>query len=199
MSKIFLIAIAFFILLVGLVFFLVADEKSIDSSTEEAPVQANQIITNNMQPLILESQAFQANSDIPTKYTCDGNQVSPPLSIFGVPNGTRSMALIVHDPDAPVSGGFTHWTVWNIDPAISGVSEGSVPAGAVEGLNGSSKKGYTGPCPPSGVHHYQFMLFALDAKLDLLAASTGKAELEQAMQGHILEQTTLVGLYQRSK
>lgn len=197
MKRVPLLIVILLVLLVGLVFFLVTDEKKGSSQGGNNSIQVNQIISNNMKPLTLTSSAFSENGNISSKYTCDGDQMIPPLSISGVPDETKSLALIVHDPDAPVSGGFTHWTVWNIDPAMSDILEGQAPSGATEGVNGSGKNGYTGPCPPSGIHHYQFILYALDTKLNLLPASAGKAELEQAMQGHILEQTMLVGLYQR--
>ncbi|MBI4021803.1 MAG: YbhB/YbcL family Raf kinase inhibitor-like protein [Candidatus Andersenbacteria bacterium] len=143
----------------------------------------------------LTSSAWQENGIIPTKYTCDGDDVSPPLTITGVPAGAQSLAMIVDDPDAP-AGDWVHWTAWNIPPSINEISEGSTPAGAVEGATDFGKPGYGGPCPPSGEHRYQFKLYALDGTLDL-PASAGKAEVEQAMAGHILGQALLVGRYSR--
>jgi len=144
--------------------------------------------------LTITSTAFTANAMIPAKYTCQGQSTSPALHIAGLPSGTRSVAIIVHDPDAPRAGGFTHWVVCNIDPAPD-VDAGF--KGGSEGLNGTGKPGYIGPCPPSGIHHYHFMVYALDLKLKL-DKSPDKAQLEKAMEGHILAKGELVGLYQKS-
>ena len=145
--------------------------------------------------LSVSSPAFQANSMIPAKYTCEGASTSPALHVGMYPSQTKSLAIIMHDPDAPHAGGFTHWVAWNIDP-MQDIPESY--KGGVQGMNGGGKAGYTGPCPPSGVHHYHFMVYALDTKLDL-SAQAGKAELEKAMQGHIVAQGDLVGLYQKAK
>ena len=102
----------------------------------------------------------------------------------------------MHDPDAPRQGGWTHWVVWNIDPATKEIAENTVPAGAVQGRTDSGTNKWGGPCPPSGTHHYQFMLYALDTMLDLPDTTT-KSDLEKAMAGHIMEQSTLVGTYAR--
>ena len=150
----------------------------------------------NAPSLKITSDAFSANGNIPKKYTCEGEQVSPPLSISGIPSATKSLALIVHDPDAPLKGGFTHWVVWNIDPSMHKISEGF--KGATQGLNGAKEAGYIGMCPPSGIHHYHFIIYALDTKLELRNQS-GKAELEKSMNGHILAQGEMVGLYKKSK
>lgn len=144
----------------------------------------------------LSSSAFGPNESIPSQYTCDGADQSPPLTISDVPEGTVSLALIVDDPDAP-RGDWVHWLVWNIDPATTDIAENSAPSG-VQGTTDFNRTGWGGPCPPSGTHKYQFKLYALDATLDL-DASARKAELESAMEGHILEQSMLVGTYQRSQ
>ena len=144
----------------------------------------------------LASTAFKNNGQIPAKYTCDGENISPPLSITELPQGTQSLVLIVDDPDAPV-GTFTHWLVWNIDPQTTLISEGNVPEFAVQGKNDFGKNEWGGPCPPSGTHHYQFELHALDQKLDF-APTIDKDNLEKAMQGHILSYAQLIGLYQRN-
>lgn len=146
--------------------------------------------------LKITSSAFSNNGNIPVKYTCEGQQVSPPLDISGVPAGAKSLAVIVHDPDAPVKGGFTHWVLWNMDPSAKNIPEGF--KGAAQGLNGAQKPGYFGMCPPTGTHHYHFRVYALNTKLDL-SPQTGKEGLEKSMQGHILAQGDLVGLYKRSK
>ncbi len=146
--------------------------------------------------MILISPAFDNDTVIPKKYTCDGGDINPELQIQNVPHGTKSLALIVHDPDAPMKGGFTHWVVWNIDPETSVIKEESVPPDAIEGRNGAGRIGYMGPCPPSGMHHYHFQLYALNAKLNLPATSS-LGEIEAQIDGHLISQTDLVGLYER--
>ncbi len=165
--------------------------------TEPAPATPTEA-SGDAQPdgeLQLTSSAFGENEAIPVRYTCDGDNVSPPLTISGVPDAA-SLALIVDDPDAP-GGSFVHWTVWNIDPATAEVAEGTVPGNGSEGLNGGGRAGYTGPCPPSGTHRYIFTLYALDAALTIDPESSGKAELEVAIEGHILAQAELTGRYER--
>lgn len=143
----------------------------------------------------IASPAFAHNGEIPAKYTCDGADVNPPLIVEGVPAGTKSLALIVDDPDAP-AGTWVHWVVWNIPPAIGEIRENSVPAGAGEGRTDFRRPGYGGPCPPSGTHRYFFKLYALDTALSLDPATT-KKDLEKAMKGHIVAQSELIGLYSK--
>ncbi len=143
----------------------------------------------------IESRAFMPGGTIPARYTCDGPDVSPPLRITGVPPGAKSLALIVDDPDAP-GGTWVHWVVWNIAPDTAAVGEGRAPGGAEQGTNDFGKRGYGGPCPPSGVHRYFFRLYALDARLEPGGKATG-ADLERAMKGHVLGQAELVGRYGR--
>ncbi|MBI5286637.1 MAG: YbhB/YbcL family Raf kinase inhibitor-like protein [Deltaproteobacteria bacterium] len=150
-----------------------------------------------MAELKLSSPAFENNGYIPSKYTCDGRDISPPLVISNVPQNAKSLALIVDDPDAPM-GTWVHWVVWNIDPKTERIEEGTVPKGALEGMNDFRKKDYGGPCPPSGAHRYFFKLYALDTILDLKGNVT-KADLEKAMNGHILAQTQIIGLYKRGR
>jgi hypothetical protein len=145
--------------------------------------------------LSISSPAFNANTMIPAKFTCEGASVSPELHLRDFPSQTKTLAIIVHDPDAQMQGGFTHWVAWNIDPAKD-IPEGF--KGGVQGMNGAHKAGYMGPCPPTGVHHYHFMVYALDTRLDI-SANSGKADLETAMKGHILAQGDLVGLYKKAK
>ncbi len=144
-------------------------------------------------PLTITSPSFINNGSIPLKYSCEGQKINPPLQVSGVPATAVSLALIMHDPDAPIAGGFTHWVMWNI-PVNGKITENY--KGANQGLNGAQQYGYTGMCPPSGTHHYHFMVYALDTKLSL-DSKTNKAALEKAMQGHILAQGDLVGLYQK--
>lgn len=143
----------------------------------------------------ISSTAFRHNQNIPSKYTCDGDKISPPLSISEVPATAKSLVLIVEDPDAP-GGDFTHWLVWNIDPKIREIAEGKEPAGSFAGTTDFGKVGYGGPCPPSGSHRYFFKIYALDTNLEL-PASTEKQELLKAISGHIRDQGELIGLYSR--
>jgi Raf kinase inhibitor-like YbhB/YbcL family protein len=147
-----------------------------------------------MKELTVSSPAFENNKLIPSKYTCDGDNVNPPLTIEGVPDGTKSLVLIVDDPDAPM-GTWDHWIVWNILPTNK-IEENTVPG--TEGINDYRKHSYGGPCPPSGTHRYFFKVYALDAKLDL-SSNSRKKDVEKAMQGHILAKGELVGLYRRSR
>jgi Raf kinase inhibitor-like YbhB/YbcL family protein len=144
----------------------------------------------------ITSSAFQEGGNIPSKFTCDGSDISPPLQIAEVPSGTKSLALVVDDPDAP-SGLFTHWMVWNISPQTNTIEEGSTPKG-VDGTNDFGKSGYGGPCPPSGTHRYYFKIFALDRELDL-PPGTKRSQLDAAMKGHVVEQGELIGRYSRKK
>ncbi len=143
----------------------------------------------------LTSSVFENKDLIPSKYTCDGEDVNPPLNISDIPEKTKSLVLIVDDPDAP-SGTWDHWIVWNILPSVSKIEENSVPEGAVQGMNDFGKQSYGGPCPPSGTHNYHFKLYALDTKLEI-ESSSKKEEVKEAMEGHILEQAELIGKYQR--
>jgi len=152
--------------------------------------------------MILTSSAFTHNGAIPRRYTCDGADVSPPLAWTGVPEGTKSLVLIVDDPDAPDPAApkmtWVHWVLYNIPPGESGIPEAAKtpPAGALSGVNDWKRTGYGGPCPPVGRHRYFHKLFALDSLLEGLSKPT-KSAVEKAMQGHILAQTELVGTYQR--
>ena len=148
----------------------------------------------------LKSSAFEAGGMIPKQYTCDGQDVSPPLSWSDVPNGAKSLALIADDPDAPM-GTWVHWVAWNI-PATARVLEehvpkrDSLPNGMKQGTSDFRRVGYGGPCPPSGTHRYFFKLYALDSAVTL-PPSTTKKDLENVMQGHILQQAELMGKYTR--
>src|SRR6266540_2266969 len=142
-----------------------------------------------MAELRISSTAFADQQSIPAKYTCDGEDINPPLLIEDVPAGTKSLALIIEDPDAP-SGMFIHWTVWNINPRIREIMENSVPKEAIAGKNSWHRNSYGGPCPPSGTHRYMFKLFALDTVLDM-AGGADKDQMEDAMEGHILAKAQL--------
>jgi hypothetical protein len=149
----------------------------------------------------LISPAFDNEGTIPSKYTCDGDDVIPPLEMVDVPSKTKSLALIVEDPDVPTSirpdGMWDHWLVWDIDPATSKIEEGQTPDGVV-GKNTGGDDGYMGPCPPDKEHRYFFRLYALDVENLNLDAGAKKDDLLQAMQGHILQEAVLMGRYDRS-
>ncbi|MBI5765615.1 YbhB/YbcL family Raf kinase inhibitor-like protein [Candidatus Falkowbacteria bacterium] len=143
----------------------------------------------------LTSPAFEPNQSLPKPYTCGGKNVNPPLIISGVPDGAKSLALIVDDPDSP-SGDFSHWLVWNISPDTREIAENSVPNGAAVGLNDFGRSTYDGPCPPSGVHRYNFKLYALSDNL-VLDENTNKNKFKEALNDRVLEQAVLTGLYKR--
>lgn len=155
---------------------------------------ADNISTSTMK---ISSDAFLNNGALPAKFTADGEKINPRLMIDGVPQAARSLMLVVDDPDAP-SGTFTHWTVWNIDPAVAEIAENSVPAGAVQGITSDGEPGYVPPAPPSGTHRYYFKIYALDTKLDL-RESAGISELMSAVKGHIVDKAELMGSYGRKK
>ena len=140
--------------------------------------------------LIVSSPAFKNNNKIPPKYTCHGEDVNPQLDVQNLPEGTKSMVLIVDDPDCPL-GDWVHWIVWNIKP-INSIRENSIPG--VEGMNDFNKHSYGGPCPPSGTHRYFFKVYALDSDLSL-TVHTRKRGLLQAMNGHILAKGEIIGLF----
>ena len=141
----------------------------------------------------LSSPAFTPNSPIPSKYTCDGVNVNPPLEIKNIPAHTKSLVLIVDDPDAPM-GVWLHWLMYNIPAATGKIEENSIPG--TQGVNDFHKKNYGGPCPPSGIHRYFFRISALDTILKLSEGETRKT-VEKAMEGHVLGKTELVGTYKR--
>jgi len=152
------------------------------------------------QPLELTSAAFGSGEAIPARYTCDGEDISPPLAWGDSPPGTGSFALIMDDPDAP-AGTWVHWVLYNLPAEGRSLSEavpsdGDLPDGGRHGQNNWRRLGYGGPCPPSGTHRYFFKLYALDVTLDLDAGATQK-ELSQAMEGHILAEGQLMGTYTR--
>ncbi len=150
---------------------------------------------------MLIQSVFESQQPIPTKYTCDGENVSPPLKFLQIPKGAKSLVLIVDDPDAP-HGTFDHWVVWNLPPHLKEILEGAeefkrLSPPPQQGINSFKKSFYQGPCPPAGKpHHYHFKLYALDIQLALTGGAT-KQQVEEAMQGYIVDWTELVGTYQR--
>lgn len=165
----------------------------------DAPVRVDATPTGTV-AWTLSSPAFAAGQDIPVRYTCDGEDLSPPLRWSDPPEGTRSLALIMDDPDAPL-GTWTHWVLFNLPPDQQVLAEGLPPRnkldnGAVQGKNSWRRFGYGGPCPPTGTHRYRFTLYALDTVLDL-GPGTDADRLRQAMAGHVLAESRLEALYGR--
>jgi Raf kinase inhibitor-like YbhB/YbcL family protein len=166
--------------------------------------KAANITQQGGQAMLLQSSAFAPQSDIPKRYTCDGENVSPPLKWSGLPAKTASLVLIVDDPDAPDPAApkktWVHWLLYNIPPSASGLAEAvqtlELPQGTLQGMNDMKKTGYGGPCPPIGRHRYFHKLYALDITLPDLN-EPDKAMLEKAMAGHILDYKALIGTYQR--
>ena len=165
----------------------------------------NQVVfSQTAMTLSLSSPAFAHQSEIPTSYTCQGRDISPPLTWSGIPEGTKSLVLIVDDPDAPDPAApkltWVHWILYNLPPSLTSLPEGisleNLPNGTGVGLNNWNRRDYGGPCPPIGVHRYFHKLFALDSILRI-ADSPTKADVEAAMSGHVLEQAELMGTYKK--
>lgn len=152
-------------------------------------------IFGKLESMTIKTDAFENNGKIPSKYTCDGENISPGFTFFTVPVAARSLALIVEDPDSP-SKNFTHWILFNINPLINGFDENTVPDGAIEGLNDFGEPLYGGPCPNTGEHRYVFKLYALDKNLELEKGAT-KQQVLNAISNHIIEESQIIGLYER--
>lgn len=195
LSKSFSIALAllWFTMLVG-------------TSQADTTLSPNTNNAENTMTLTLTSPAFAHNDMMPIQFTCDNQDLSPALAWSGIPEGTKSLVLIVDDPDAPDPAApkmtWVHWVLYNIPPQVAGLAEAITPAqlptGTLEGINDWKRTGYGGPCPPIGVHRYFHKLYALDTVLPDLNQPT-KAQLEQAMQGHIIGQVELIGRYKRNQ
>ncbi len=142
------------------------------------------------------SSAFKNGGEIPQKYTCDGENINPPLQFEHVPAKTKSLALVFDDLDAP-RGSYVHWILWNLDPTIKEIKENSVPEGAVQGMNDFKKRNYGGPCPPRRAHRYVFKIYALNTVLNLNPLSM-KKDLEKAIEGHVIVQAQRMGVYKRA-
>ena len=153
------------------------------------------LLLNSKSTMKITSPAFSEGQDIPSKFTCDGVNVNPELQLSGVPASTQSLAIIVDDPDSQ-GGNWSHWLMWNIKPDTVVISENSVPSGAVQGTNDFGEAKYGGPCPGRGKHHYQYKVYALDVEFDLTSSAI-KSDLIKAINGHVLDQAVLVGLYQK--
>jgi Raf kinase inhibitor-like YbhB/YbcL family protein len=201
------------LLAIALFPFAIACGKSNSSKTDTAAV-----VTNIGRPRVdsssattpmtfnLTSPAFEANGSMPIKYTCEGTSISPPLTWAGAPGTTKSFAIVVEDPDAPDPAKptrvVTHWVAYNIPATTTKLAENAsksgMPAGSAQGLNEGKKVGYMGPCPPIGRHRYFFKLFALDTVLAGLK-NPSKADLQKAIQGHVVGNAELIGTYQKAK
>jgi len=184
--KVLISGLVIVLIVIAATFLLTKGEKKQENKSVNTPLSTTMNIT---------STAFKQNDPIPSKYTCDGQDFTPPLSFLEVPDGAQSLALSVVDPDSP-SGHFTHWVAWNIPANTKEIIEGSLPAGIIQGKNDFGKEGYGGPCPGSGRHHYVFNLYALDEKINL-EEGLSRDQLESAVADHILARAQLVGLYQR--
>jgi Raf kinase inhibitor-like YbhB/YbcL family protein len=175
-------------------------KKDTEQKTNETKQTTNSTKQQNTMDIKITSSAFEEGGMIPSKYTCDGENISPPLSWSGAPSETKSFALINDDPDAP-AGTWVHWVIYNIPGTEKGLKE-SLPVkknlddGTVQGLNDFRKTGYGGPCPPGGTHRYYFKLYALDVTLNIDGDAT-KDKLLEAMKGHILAEGQLMGKYSR--
>lgn len=141
----------------------------------------------------ISSTAFGHNENIPSKYTCNGQNYNPPLTFEEVPPDAKSLVLIVEDPDAP-SKVFTHWVIYNMPPSTQQIPQNQAPSNSILGMTDFGKAEYGGPCPPSGTHQYFFKLFAIDTMLSLPKGAS-KEEVLKAMEGHVLETSELIGLY----
>jgi len=166
----------------------IQSEKGKKPANEDSPDTGKGDETVDIQDIKVSSSAFEANGTIPRKYTCNGENINPPLEFEGIPEEADSLVLIMDDPDAPMKT-FTHWIVWNIEP-VAKIEEDSIPG--IEGINDFRKIGYGGPCPPSGTHRYFFRVYALDRQLELKAGASRK-ELESEMIGHIIAEGELMG------
>jgi Raf kinase inhibitor-like YbhB/YbcL family protein len=205
---------------IGRLFIVVALPLTItacDRSSRSTPADTLAAVSDSVQqlhqtstglrtmPFTISSPAFAPNDPIPAKYTCEGADISPPLQWSGAPEGTKSFALIVDDPDAPDPAKpqrvYVHWVVYNIPASVTRLPENAaksgLPPGAMQGTNDFGKQTYGGPCPPIGRHHYHFKLYALDTELKGLKNPT-KAQLEKAMVGHTLDSTQLIGTYEKA-
>lgn len=169
-------------------------------SCEDSKQSDSGAVGDEKMEIKITSTAFEDGGLIPPKYTCDGADMSPPLQWDNVPEGTKSVAFICDDPDAPV-GTFVHWVLFNLPAQTKELAENippdkTLPNGASQGISDFGRIGYGGPCPPSGTHRYFFKIYALDAQVEL-SAGAGKRELLKAMEGHILGQGQLIGKYKR--
>jgi Raf kinase inhibitor-like YbhB/YbcL family protein len=192
-KQLIVIGAALVLILLGAVFSYVKIQAQKKAAVESIPAIITPLTTTTM---IIASEVFKNGEYIPAKYTCDGLDINPPLRFAEIPAGTISLALIVDDPDSP-SGDWVHWLVWNIPADTQKIDEGVLPSGAGQGTTDFNAAAYGGPCPHSGTHHYQFKLYALNTTLSL-PSSAKKSDLLAVMQGHIIAEAQLTGMYSRS-
>ncbi len=183
---------SFLIILILLVVVIYLILIGLTNHSEISNLSSSDVKNKNMK---ISSSVFAPNQNIPAKYTCDGQNTNPPLEISGTPEDAKSLTLIVDDHDAP-SGTWVHWIVINIDPKTNSVNENSAPTGSTETLTSFGRPGYGGPCPPSGIHHYHFKIYALDSKFNLNSDAT-PTQVENEIKNHLIESAELIGLYQR--
>ena len=176
---------------------MLRSRASIVNSSILKKISVNLKKKQDVMTLTLTSTAFQEDTVIDTKYTCDGQDLSPPLTWSGVPKGTVSFVMICDDPDAPM-GTWDHWLLFNLPSHVCELEKSiqTLPEGTQEGKNSWGKIGYGGPCPPDRIHRYYFKLYALDDTLDL-PTGADKSQIKTAMEGHILAQAELMGRYDR--
>lgn len=194
MSETAKIITVFFILVLSMVFF--TETLFLILFLQKFPINSSSAFIK-LDFMTVRSSAFENYQLIPSKYTCDGENVNPPIQIEFAPAEAKSLVLVMDDPDASI-GVFEHWLVWNINPRTTQIGESSVPLEAVLGTTDFGKTGYGGPCPGSGVHRYFFKVFALDTVLDLPEGAKN-SDLQKAMKGHILTEAELIGKYERQK
>lgn len=159
------------------------------------PSQPTKPLITNLLTMQVISPEFKNNEIIPGKFTCDGLNINPALKIYGIPDSATSLAIIINDPDS-INNDWTHWVVWNIDPKTELITENSVPTNAVTGKTDFNDNKYSGPCPTIGTHRYFFHLYALDTTLNIPENST-KTDLLKAMEGHLIMEAKLIGIYSR--
>ncbi len=197
----YIILLIFIILLVLGGYFYFGSHKTITQNTSKVQKSSVTIRQSKGKHMTISSSAFANNSSISSEYTCDGKGVNPPLTFSNVPSEAKSLVMLMDDPDVPKNlkpdGVFDHWTIYNIDPKVTEIKEDSIPAGT-QGLNGVGQAKYTPACPPDREHRYFFKLYALDSMLDFEDPSKVTKEMViEKMQGHILEEAELIGLYNR--
>ena len=192
MKRVIFVGICIFLI----IFFIIINLYYGSKRNEKATLHGSDIISKPVNKnMKITSSAFTNKQQIPEKYTCKGANINPPLEFLDVPENTKSLALIVDDPDAPM-GTWVHWVVINMEPRTLGIEENSKPTSGTEGITSFGKPHYGGPCPPSGTHRYFFKLYALDTKLGLTATADKKA-VETQMQGHILDQAEIIGIFSK--
>jgi len=181
MKKYLKIIIILFLALVLIVFYILLRKQ-----------QSFNNYSNNMFSI---NSVFLNKTKIPDQYGCHGEDINPPLEFHEIPEGAKSLVLIIDDPDAP-SGDWVHWLIFNINPQTTTIAEHSIPKGAIVGVNSFGENIYEGPCPPSGTHHYNFKLYAIDTVLNL-GSKVEKSDVLAAIKGHIIAQTILTGTYNK--